>query len=510
MNKKKKADEFIKLYVPELMQLADSADEKMCLMMAQLEYWFGKESKGKKYVDGFFKFMTPSPDHPVYREGDSWEEEMGMSAEKIKNGLKPICTHYKSFTEYKNQEGDKFKGKFYCSYNHKPSHQTYYLRNHEKVNRALESLSLGNKSSIFQEKNSSGIGKVNNYESRNNDTVIPEFEDAEVVYTKTNTKNTSYITQRELESGSHYEIYTEEKDGIYQSHNVVENYNSNSRPRQKTPFPEDFTLTDEMLAWAQANRPTIDVITSTKKFIIYKRNEISDDWEGAWMKWIIGEKDEVRSNSNSGLSASEEAREKFCAEALADTELESLISQYKASIIKPILPKLEEIQFNYKVEQAIFYLTYTLKPYLIPNKWVFSILQEHFSREDIKIGFRSLCEKKIFDPYLNNHFFNVKEIRGNKNAQNSFKQEILESEIEESKQIFDYITENVLVTFNQINSKFSNLSREQLDVFVGLNLPFKTLGNKKGNYYNLKKYSSDSDYKEKVDEKLRELESVEN
>ncbi len=50
---KKSKEEFVKLYVPELRQLVESGDEKMCLVMAQCEYWFGHKP------DGFYKFMSP-------------------------------------------------------------------------------------------------------------------------------------------------------------------------------------------------------------------------------------------------------------------------------------------------------------------------------------------------------------------------------------------------------------------------------------------------------------------
>src|SRR5687768_4389922 len=118
-------DKFVTLYVKELKQLVENGDEKMCLMMAQLEYWFGIKP------DGFYKFMNPpKEENPAYKEGDSWVEELGMSKDKIGSALKQICTSYKSFTNYKAAE-NKFQGKFYCSYYHKPSHQTYYFRNHE-------------------------------------------------------------------------------------------------------------------------------------------------------------------------------------------------------------------------------------------------------------------------------------------------------------------------------------------------------------------------------------------
>lgn len=183
---KKSKEEFVKLYVPELRQLVESGDEKMCLVMAQCEYWFGHKP------DGFYKFMSPAKDdNPAYREGDSWTEEMGMSNTKIANALKSICTHYPSYTAYKNEAGDKFKGKFYCSYYHKPSHQTHYLRDHEKTNAALKSLSLEKRSTIFREKHSSKVRNDEKDFSGDTETGYPEIIEAEVVYTENTTKDYS-------------------------------------------------------------------------------------------------------------------------------------------------------------------------------------------------------------------------------------------------------------------------------------------------------------------------------
>lgn len=278
--------------------------------MAQFEYWFGAGKGGRmRYIDGFYKFMVPSPNMPGYRSGDSWQEEMGMSASKIKNALAPICTHYKTRTDYINQEGDKFKGKFYCSYYHRPSHQTYYLRNHEKVNAALKSLSLEKKSSIFREKHSLQVENGDNYYSGNQESSFHEVIDAEVVYTETtsetNTEITTDITQvREENSSQHFRVVKnenqEENQEPYENFNNYEDYSLDSaettdvpdwmsRQKSKIPFPADFRLTEGMIGWAKDKRPNIDVRRSTEKFQVLKADSLSNDWVKDWQMWILRE-----------------------------------------------------------------------------------------------------------------------------------------------------------------------------------------------------------------------------
>lgn len=282
--------EFVKLYVPELMQLMDGGDEKSCLMMAQLEYWFGLKP------DSFYKFMTPAKvEESGYTKGDSWIEEMGMSKNKIDNALKPICTHYKSFTEYKN-EADKFKGKYYASYYHKPSHKTYYLRNHELTNKALASLELERKSVIFRAKHSSKIEKSNYHVSGNGEkqslgnveNPSSESKGFEVVYTENNAKTT---TKREKNSLSDIKVNQTNGDFDYiESDDVTTKERvSKSARKNKTPFPENFELTDEMISWAESKNPGINVQNSTDKFIVLNKGQLKEDWDVAWRLWILRE-----------------------------------------------------------------------------------------------------------------------------------------------------------------------------------------------------------------------------
>ena len=315
---KKSKEEFVKLYVPELMQLVESGDEKMCLVMAQCEYWFGRKP------DGFYKFMSPAKgDNRAYREGDSWTEEMGMSSTKIDNALKPICTHYSSYTAYKDEEGDKFKGKFYCSYYHKPSHQTQYLRNHDITNAALKSLSLEKRSAIFREKHSSKVGSDKKAISGDTETGCPEIIEAEVVYTENTTKttpeNNSEKTQ-EREDSSHFYPNQIKQEEEYQNviqkekeeeiaeysadaYNVDENAGWQSRHNVEVPFPSDFELTEEMIGWAEDKKPEIDVHESTEKFKIDNADKVNNDWLKKWRMWIMNERTTKTTYNPSGESS---------------------------------------------------------------------------------------------------------------------------------------------------------------------------------------------------------------
>jgi hypothetical protein len=293
---KKEKERYVKLYVPELKQLVEGSDEKMCLMMAQLEYWFGIKP------DGFYKFMErPKGVNPAYREGDSWTEEMGMSNSKIETALKPICTHYSSWTEYK-QADDKFQGRLYCSYYHRPSHQTYYLRNHEKVNAELARLELAKLSHIFGEKHSSNVGKGEIYTSGNGVIDNAEIIESEVVYTENNSEINSKNKQ-EREEGSHFggEVKEKREEEIpANSDNFDSSYSGDlvtaeipawqQRQNRKVPFPAGFELTEDMIAWAKENNPEIDVHHSTEKFRVYNYDNFSADWLREWQMWILREK----------------------------------------------------------------------------------------------------------------------------------------------------------------------------------------------------------------------------
>lgn len=114
-------------YYPELVRITGSINA--ALMMAQLEFWF-KIMGGKP----FYKFLEPCT-HELYKVGDSWSEELGMTSSEIRSAFKRIGTMYKSksaFIEAMESE-DVFKGKAYAAYYDRIRKTTYYLRNEDKV-----------------------------------------------------------------------------------------------------------------------------------------------------------------------------------------------------------------------------------------------------------------------------------------------------------------------------------------------------------------------------------------
>ena len=117
-------------YVKELHAIAGGV--LGCLVMQQLDYWF------ESHPEGFYKFLEPS-DHPAYKEGDSWTEELGMSRHEFRTAFDKIGIRYKSKSDF-DQAVDKFQGLFYCSYVDRRSNLTYYFRNHNLVDAALDEL----------------------------------------------------------------------------------------------------------------------------------------------------------------------------------------------------------------------------------------------------------------------------------------------------------------------------------------------------------------------------------
>ena len=117
-------------YVKELHPIAGSV--LGCLVMQQLDYWF------EGHPEGFYKFLEPS-DHPAYKDGDSWTEELGMSRHEFRTAFDKIGIRYKSKSDF-DQAVDKFQGQFYCSYVDRRTNLTYYFRNHDLVDDALDDL----------------------------------------------------------------------------------------------------------------------------------------------------------------------------------------------------------------------------------------------------------------------------------------------------------------------------------------------------------------------------------
>ncbi|MFZ2198335.1 MAG: hypothetical protein WAV13_11415 [Thermodesulfovibrionales bacterium] len=122
---------YIKFY-PSL--LSFTGCEKATLIAGKLEYWFSNP----KYERGFYKFIEPCA-HPLYREGDSWSEELGISRKLFAKAFNIIGVRYNSKSAYLKAE-DKFQGKLYASFHDRKTNRTYFVRNHEFTSQLLEKL----------------------------------------------------------------------------------------------------------------------------------------------------------------------------------------------------------------------------------------------------------------------------------------------------------------------------------------------------------------------------------
>lgn len=101
--------------------------------MQQLDYWFEKKP------NGFYKFLEPpEKNHDMYRPGDSWCEELGISKGEFRTAFDRIGGRYRSKSEYDEAiKTDRFKGKYYCSYLDRRTNLTWYFRNHELLDAKL-------------------------------------------------------------------------------------------------------------------------------------------------------------------------------------------------------------------------------------------------------------------------------------------------------------------------------------------------------------------------------------
>lgn len=118
------------------------------ILMQQLDFLFGLTTKsGKKFEDGFYKFLEPVPKHEKYVDGDSWCEALSITPDEFRTLFDKIGTRYSSLTAYRKVElagGDPFVGKFYLSIVDRKSNLTWYHRNHKKVDALLDVVLSGN------------------------------------------------------------------------------------------------------------------------------------------------------------------------------------------------------------------------------------------------------------------------------------------------------------------------------------------------------------------------------
>lgn len=162
-------------YYPELVQRTGSINA--ALMMAQLEFWF--KVTGSK---PFYKFLEPCG-HELYKKGDSWAEELGMSSSEIRSAFKRIGTIYKSKRAFTESQ-DVFKGKPYASYYDRIRKTTYYLRNTENAQQMMpkeSSVGVG----VCHDHEIANISKEEAMYKQTNSLIVPITKELEDIYVTT-------------------------------------------------------------------------------------------------------------------------------------------------------------------------------------------------------------------------------------------------------------------------------------------------------------------------------------
>ena len=106
--------------------------QRSTLILSTLEYWFQKKP------EGFYKFIEPCS-HRLYREGDSWTEELDCDRKSFAASFDKIAVRYKSRGAFNDAE-DKFQNRMYASYYDRNTNQTYFIRNHDLANEVLSGI----------------------------------------------------------------------------------------------------------------------------------------------------------------------------------------------------------------------------------------------------------------------------------------------------------------------------------------------------------------------------------
>jgi len=140
-------------YIRELRPIAGSVTAT--LLWQQLDYWFAQQP------NGFYKFLE-SCQHAAYKEGDSWTEELAFTKEEFRTAFKKIGIVYKSKKDYDKAQNkfvnDVGKAFYFCSYHDKIKGLTWYFRNHQHTDKALDSLIKQDDSPVNRESRFTEIG----------------------------------------------------------------------------------------------------------------------------------------------------------------------------------------------------------------------------------------------------------------------------------------------------------------------------------------------------------------
>jgi uncharacterized protein YodC (DUF2158 family) len=332
-------------YVKELRQLPLVKSVTACILMQQLDYWINIQA-GKK----FYKFLEPCDNQRAYKPGDSWTEELGMSADEFKTAFGQIGVSYKSKAQY-DAAPDKFQGKYYCSYFNRVNRETLYFRNDELVDRDLNNLFLGNGESQSVEAGKIDSVEVDSFYSVEDDiSSLVENETIALESTETTSDNTSKTTtdntSKREEEKSHspderskteeeiinkkdidnrfYSTSLNIEDCYDKSENseviegipvIDEPYSYSQTSRTAGHLPDDFKVTDEMLEWIEVETQRgnvasgIDINHATQKFIVHNQGKKHRFWIQQWKLWMMNER--PKQAAASYMNASQRQVEQF-------------------------------------------------------------------------------------------------------------------------------------------------------------------------------------------------------
>lgn len=101
------------------------------IIFDRLEYFFKNSKKG------FWKFYEPCKKHPLYRKGDSWKEDIGLSRKVFRRAFAKIGMHHPSKYSFLKL-ADPFQGKPYASYYDRKTNRTFFLKNKENLTQFLK------------------------------------------------------------------------------------------------------------------------------------------------------------------------------------------------------------------------------------------------------------------------------------------------------------------------------------------------------------------------------------
>jgi hypothetical protein len=139
-------DKSLVTYRPKLRKIIPCVNG--VILFQQILYW-GERAGGK-----FYKFSSPCS-HDLYKPGDSWEEETGLSPKELRTALDSFA--FKCGKKNREEFGDKYdqkKRESLVLYYTDSNRMTWYIVNNDLVEEVLRGLYLINSHGAVTKENS--------------------------------------------------------------------------------------------------------------------------------------------------------------------------------------------------------------------------------------------------------------------------------------------------------------------------------------------------------------------